>query len=381
MLQNYARYPLVVESASGCYVFDLAGKRYLDMISGIGVNALGYGHPRIAAALAEQAARCVHTSNLVYHRYQGALAERLCAMSGLDRAFFSNSGGEAMECALKAVRSHGRSLNPRKIRLVALENSFHGRSFGALAVTGHPQYRRLFEPLHPEVTFVAPNDEDGLARAVDEETAGIVLEPVLGEGGIYPLEDSFLVRARELADRHQALLVVDEAQCGLGRTGRPFAFQWSGIRPDLVVAAKPLAAGLPLGATLFTEQAAQSIPVGMHGTTCGGGPLACRVALEFLAVMEELLPHIREVGSVLRAGLESLAARHPVIAGIRSKGLMFGIQLSVPGHPILLRALERGLWLNCTHDTVLRMLPPFILTQEQAEEAIEILDQALADLN
>ena len=243
MLQNYDRYPLVVESASGCYVFDLEGKRYLDMIGGIGVNALGYGHPRIAATLAEQAARCVHTSNLVYHRYQGALAERLCAMSGLDRAFFSNSGGEAIERALKAVRAHGRSLGPRKIRLVALENSFHGRSFGALAVTGHPEYRRLFEPLHPEVTFVAPNDEDGLARAVNEETAGIVLGPVLGEGGIYPLEDSFLVRARELADRHHALLVADEAQCGLGRTGRHFAFQWSGIRPDLVVAAKPPASG------------------------------------------------------------------------------------------------------------------------------------------
>ena len=209
LLQNYSRYPLVVESASGCYVFDLDGKRYLDMISGIGVNALGHGHPRIAAALAEQAARCLHTSNLVYHRYQGALAERLCAMSGLDRVFFSNSGGEAMECALKAVRAHGRGLSERKIRLVALESSFHGRSFGALAVTGHPEYRRPFEPLYPEVTFVQPNDEDGLAAAVSEDTAGIILEPVMGEAGVYPLDDGFLRRARELADRHNALLVVD----------------------------------------------------------------------------------------------------------------------------------------------------------------------------
>jgi predicted acetylornithine/succinylornithine family transaminase len=381
LLQNYSRYPLVVESASGCYVFDLDGKRYLDMISGIGVNALGHGHPRIAAALAEQAARCLHTSNLVYHRYQGALAERLCAMSGLDRVFFSNSGGEAMECALKAVRAHGRGLSERKIRLVALESSFHGRSFGALAVTGHPEYRRPFEPLYPEVTFVQPNDEDGLAAAVSEDTAGIILEPVMGEAGVYPLDDGFLRRARELADRHNALLVADEVQCGLGRTGRPFAFQWSGIRPDLVVAAKPLAAGLPLGATLFTEKAALSLPAGAHGTTCGGGPLACRVALEFLAVMEELLPHIREVGGVLREGLESLAGRHRVITGVRSKGLMFGLQLSVPGRPILLRALELGLWLNCTHETVLRMLPPYILTREQAGEAVEILDRALTDLN
>jgi len=366
-----------VESAGGCYVFDAAGKRYLDVITGIGVNALGYGHPRIAAAFAEQAASCVHTSNLTYHRYQGALAERLCVMSGLDRAFFSNSGSEAIECALKAVRAHGRSLNPSKIRLVALEGSFHGRSFGALAVTGHPEYRRPFEPLYPEVTFVPPNDQDALARAVNEETAGMILEPVMGEAGVYPLEDSFLRRARELADRHGALLVADEVQCGLGRTGRHFAFQWSGIQPDIVATAKPLGAGLPLGATLLTNQAAQPFSAGLHGTTCGGGPLACRVALEFLSVMEELLPHIREIGDVLRAKLEWLASRHLVITGIRSKGLMFGIQLSVPARPFLLRALECGLLLNCTHDNVLRMLPPYILTPEQAGEAVEILDRAL----
>jgi acetylornithine aminotransferase/acetylornithine/N-succinyldiaminopimelate aminotransferase len=298
-------------------------------------------------------------------------------MSGLDRAFFSNSGSEAIECALKAVRAHGRSLNLGKTRLVALEGSFHGRSFGALAVTGHPEYRRPFEPMCPEVTFVPPNDEDALARAVGDDTAGIIVEPVMGEAGVYPLADSFLRRARDLADRYGALLVADEVQCGLGRTGRHFAFQWSSIQPDIVATAKPLGAGLPLGATLLTNQAAQPFSAGLHGTTCGGGPLACRVALEFLSVMEELLPHVGDIGGVLRTKLEWLASRHPIITGIRSKGLMFGIQLSAPARPFLLRALERGLLLNCTHNTVLRLLPPFILTLEQAGEAAQILDQAL----
>jgi acetylornithine/N-succinyldiaminopimelate aminotransferase len=377
LLQNYERYPLAIERGEGCYVYDVAGKRYLDMITGIGVNALGYGHPRIAAALAEQAARLLHTSNLVYHRYQGELARLLCDLGGMDRAFFSNSGSEAMECALKAVRAHGRGLSPRKLRLVALDNSFHGRGFGALAVTGNAAYRRPFEPLHPEVTFVAANDEDDLRAAFDGDVAGVIVEAVQGEAGVYPLMDSFLRLARELATRHEALLVADETQCGLGRTGKPFAYQWSGIHPDLVATAKPLAGGLPLGATLFTEQAARPFTAGLHGTTCGGNPLACRVAIEFLEVMEELLPHIAEIGGVLRAGLDALASRHEEIREIRSKGLMLGVEMDGPAREAHLAALERGLLINCAHGKVLRMLPPFVLTREQAGEALGILDKAL----
>jgi acetylornithine/succinyldiaminopimelate/putrescine aminotransferase len=228
------------------------------------------------------------------------------------------------------------------------------------------------------VTFVDPNDNIGLAKAVSDDTAGIILEPVLGEGGIYPLTVEFLQLARELATRHRAILVADEIQCGLGRTGRYFAYGTSGIRPDIVVTAKPLAAGLPLGATLFTEQAAQALPVGLHGTTFGGGPLACRVALEFLSILDELLPNIRQIGERLRAGLEEIRRRRPMVTEIRSAGLMLAIQLSRPGHDLVLRALERGLLLNCTHDTVLRLLPPYILTSEQADELLRVLDDVLA---
>ena len=228
---------MMVQSGNGCYLTDSSGRSYLDAITGIGVNALGHAHPRIVAVLLEQAPLCIHTSPLFRHPYQGALAGTLCAMSGMDRVFFSNSGTEAMEAALKAVRSRGLALHFRKTKRVALHNSFRGRTFGSLAITGQPKYQRPFEPLSPAVTFVEPNDYAGLTNAVSEETAGIVVEPVLGEGGIIPLEDDFLRLARELATRSNALLVADEVQCGLGRTGRYFAYEWSGIRPDIVVLA------------------------------------------------------------------------------------------------------------------------------------------------
>ncbi len=374
LLNNYDRYGLMVESGEGCYLRGTDGKRYLDLISGIGVNAFGYGHPRITAAIVNQAARCVHTSNLVFHRYQGMLAERLCHISGLDRAFFSNSGTEAMEAALKAVRARSY---PRPLRLVALQGSFHGRTLGALSVTGQCELRRRFDPFGCEVAFVEPNDAASLASAVHEDTAAVILEPVLGEGGINPLDVEFVKQARELTERHGAYLIVDETQCGLGRTGKYFAYQWAAIRPDIVVTAKPLAAGLPLGATLFTEDAAQWLPPHSHGTTFGGGPLACRVALEFLTLLEEQLPQIRETAVEFRDLLDALASRHPVITEIRSQGLMFGVQLSRPGRPFVDAALERGLLLNCTQGNVLRLLPPYIIQKEQMEEAVRILDEVL----
>jgi acetylornithine/N-succinyldiaminopimelate aminotransferase len=382
LLQTYDRYPVVLESGAGCHVFDTSGKRYLDAITGIGVNALGYAHPRILAVLLEQARSLVHTSNLFYHRYQGELAERLCRISGMDRVFFSSTGTEAMETALKAVRAHARAVSRKKTRLVALRNSFHGRSFGALAITGQPQYQRPFEPLCPDVTFVDPNDGVALQQAVSDDTAGIILEAVSGEGGVVPLNEDFLRRARELATRSGALLVADEIQCGLGRTGCYFAyhsaFGASGVRPDLVTVAKPLAAGLPLAATLFTESAAHALPLGTHGTTFGGGPLACRVAIEFLSVLDGLLPQIQEVGLHLMEGLQRLRRRHAHVIEVRGKGLMIGLQLAGPGRAVVERALARGLLLNCTHDTVLRLLPPFILSRQQADEIVEVLDDALA---
>jgi acetylornithine/N-succinyldiaminopimelate aminotransferase len=382
LLQTYDRYPVVLDSGAGCYVFDSSGKRYLDAITGIGVNALGYAHPRITAVLLEQAQSLVHTSNLFYHPYQGELAERLCGISGMDRVFFSSTGTEAMETALKAVRAHARTVSTKKTRLVALRNSFHGRTFGALAITGQPQYQRPFEPLCPEVTFIEPNDCVALEKVVSDDIAGVVLEAVSGEGGVVPLHDDFLRCARHVATRSGALLVADEIQCGLGRTGRYFAYQsafgTSGVRPDLVTVAKPLAAGLPLAATLFTERAAQALPLGTHGTTFGGGPLACRVALEFLSVLSGLLPQIQEVGLYLMEGLQRLRLRHAHVLEVRGRGLMIGLQLAGPGRAVVERALARGLLLNCTHDTVLRLLPPFILSRQQADEILEGLDEALA---
>jgi acetylornithine/N-succinyldiaminopimelate aminotransferase len=375
LLENYSRLPLTLESGNGCYAIDTSGKRYLDAITGIGVNALGYGHPRITAAIVEQAARCVHSSNLVFNQWQEPLARKLCAIAGMDRAFFSNSGTEAMETALKAARVHGRSrgLNRGVNQVVALKRSFHGRTFGSLAITGQPGLRCAFEPFGGEVTFVEPNDIDGLTAAIGNGCAAVVLEPVLGEGGIYPLDVPFLRAARAATAETGALLVADETQCGLGRTGRYFAYQWAGIHPDIVVTAKPLAAGVPLGATLFTESAAQCLPAHSHGSTFGGGPLACRVALEFLSVLDGLLPHIREIGEQLRRGLEDLKRRHPSMIEVRSSGMMFGIQLSRPGQPFVLEALRRGLLVNCTQETVIRMLPPFILETEQACELLQIL--------
>ena len=374
LLNNYDRYGLMVESGEGCYLRGADGKRYLDLITGIGVNAFGYGHPRITAAIVNQAGRCVHTSNLVFHRYQGMLAERLCQISGLDRAFFSNSGTEAMEAALKAVRARRY---PRPGRLVALQGSFHGRTLGSLAVTGQCELRRRFEPFGGEVAFVEPNDRASLASAVNEGTAAVILEPVLGEGGIYPLDLAFVQQARELTEACGAYLIADETQCGLGRTGKYFAYQWAAIRPDIVVTAKPLAAGLPLGATLFTEDAAQWLPPHSHGTTFGGGPLACRVALEFLSMLDEQLPQIRETAAEFRGRLDALAMRHEVVTEVRSHGLMFGMQLSRPGRPFVDAALERGLLINCTQGNVLRLLPAYIIQSEEMDEAVRILDEVL----
>src|SRR6516162_6641325 len=288
LLQNYARYPLVLARGKGCYVFDTEGRRYCDFITGIGVNALGHAHPRIVKVIREQAARLIHTSNLYYHPYQGLLAERLARMSGLDRTFFANTGTEAVEGALKLTRAHGRSIHPEKYEIVSLDNSFHGRTMGALSITGQRKYQTDFEPLLPGIKFIPVNDIAALEEVVNERTAGIFLEMIQGEGGIYPLTHEFAAKARELADRYNVLLIADETQCGVGRPGTYFAYQRSHlvILPDVVVAAKPVACGIPLGFIVANEKAAASIRPGMHGTTFGGGALACRVALEFLDMLD-----------------------------------------------------------------------------------------------
>ncbi len=380
LLQNYARYPLVLARGKGSYVYDLAGKRYLDFITGIGVNGLGHAHPRIVKVMKEQAGLLVHSSNLYYHQYQGLLAKRLCEMSGLARAFFCNSGTEAIEGAIKMIHSHGRSLNPEKYEVIALDNSFHGRSVGALSITGQPKYRQDFEPLMPGVKFVPANDLAALEAAFSDRTAGIVMELIQGEGGINPLTHEYVAKARELADRFNALLVADETQCGVGRPGTYFAYQRSHpvTLPDVVVAAKPVACGIPLGFILANEKAAAAIKPGMHGTTFGGGPLACRVALEFMDILDELLPSIQRVGGYFHLRLNELAARHSFVKEVRGFGLMVGVELAIPGKQLVLDGIAAGLLFNCTHETVLRFLPPYIVTEKQVDEAMKILAKLFA---
>jgi predicted acetylornithine/succinylornithine family transaminase len=377
VLQNYARYPLVVHRGKGALVYDIDGKRYLDFISGIGVNALGHNHPRIVKVIREQAALLIHSSNLYYHEFQGPLAKRLATVSGLQRSFFANTGTEAMEGALKMIRAHGNAISPEKNEIIALENSFHGRTLGALSVTGQPKYRLPFEPLLPGVRFIQANDMDALDAAFSERTAGIILEWIQGEGGVLPISPAFAIKARQLADHYDALLVFDEIQCGVGRPGTHFGYQLASpvVLPDVMVAAKPLACGLPLGVICCNERAAASISSGMHGSTFGGNALACRVALEFFDILDELLPQIRRVGEYFREQLRGLAAKHAFIKEIRGHGLMIGLDMTIPGKQMVLDAMEMGLLINCTHDTVLRFLPPYIITEREVDAAIEMLNR------
>src|SRR5256712_4795654 len=383
LLPTYDRQKVLFERGRGVYLWDSRGKRYLDFLSGIGVNALGHGHPVIQSTLKRQAGRLIHVSNLFFHEYQAELAKRLTKISGLDKAFFCNSGTEAWEGALKLSRALARVENNNghkaKWRLLALENSFHGRTFGSLATTGQEKYRHPFTPLVPGVGFVAFNDVDDLKRQFDGSVCAICLETIQGEGGIRPLTPEFLQVARELADRTGALLILDEIQCGLGRTGRYFAYQHYGIQPDILTVAKPLAAGLPLGALLTTNRVASGMHPGMHGTTFGGGPLACAVALEFLRTLAALLDHIRELGDYFRARLEDMPSRHSSIQEVRGMGLMLGTDLNSveTAKAVVAQLLQQGILINCTNETVLRFLPPYIIQKKHVDEVIRALDAAL----
>ena len=381
LFQNYGRYPLTIVRGEGCYVFDPAGKRYLDFISGIGVNALGHAHSRVLKAIRDQVGTLMHCSNLYYHPYQAPLAERLTQLSGLDRAFFCNSGAESVETGLKIAKGHGRKQSGDKVEIVALNDSFAGRSLGAISVTGQPKYREPFEPLIPGVRFVDPNDMDALAAAVSDNTAGIILEPILGEGGIVQLDRAFAAKAVALAKKHNALVIFDEIQCGLGRTGEHFGFQaWNSdasadpVMPDIVLLAKPLGAGVPIGCVLATDEAAQVLSAGMHGTTFGGNALACRLALEFLDVLEEILPAVRETGAYFERRLDGLVDKYDFVQGVRGRGLMRGLNLTIPGNWAVFQALERGFLINCTAGTVLRFLPPYVIEPAHIDQLIEALD-------
>ncbi|HYL45474.1 MAG TPA: aspartate aminotransferase family protein [Candidatus Limnocylindrales bacterium] len=384
LMNTYRRPPVVFTHGRGCWLYDLQGREYLDFLAGIAVNALGHAHPRMVRVIRREAGRALHVSNLFHNPYQGPLAQKLAKWSGLDRVFFTNSGTEAIEGALKLARAYAR-LNAgeggsAKPRILALENSFHGRTFGALSITHTPKYREPFEPLVPGVEFVRFNDAKDLESKFDDTVCAIVVETIQGEGGISPVSEAFWQRARALATGYGAALIADEIQCGLGRTGRKFAYQKFDLMPDIVTIAKPLAGGLPLGAFIASEKFAAAFTPGMHGTTFGGGPMVCAAALEFLSIVEKegLLAKIRERGEQLLRGLESLAARFDFIREVRGEGLMLGVDLSVEGGPIVQHALRRGLIINCTHDHILRLLPPFIIRKKDVEEFLKRFGDTLA---
>lgn len=384
LVPTYDRYRVLLEEGSGVYLRDSCGRRYLDFLSGIGVNALGYCHPAIQRTLKAQAGRLIHVSNLFFHQYQAELARRLTRISGLRRAFFCNSGTEAWEGALKFARAYARSQRRNgdkpKWRILALDNSFHGRTFGSLATTGQAKYRAPFAPLVPGVSFVAFNDVTDLKKQFDDSVCAVCVETIQGEGGIWPVSPEFLQVARSLTQKSGALLILDEVQCGLGRTGRYFAYQRYKIQPDIVTVAKPLAAGLPLGAILTTNGVAKALHPGMHGSTFGGGPLACAVAIEFLRVLDELLGHVRESGKYFRSRLDWLQTKHACVREVRGWGLMLGMELDSAerAKAAVSGMLQRGILINRTNENTLRFLPPYIIQKRHIDQVIGALDKVLS---
>ena len=383
-MNTYRRPPVVLTHGRGCRVYDSSGREYLDFLGGIAVNALGHAHPRLVRVIRREAGRAIHFSNLFQNPYQAPLAQKLVEWSGLDRVFFTNSGTEAIDGALKLARAYARAKasnvgSESKTRILALENSFHGRTFGAVSITYPAKYREPFVPLVPGVEFVRFNDVADLEAKFDKGVCAVVLETIQGEGGIFPVSDSFWQRARALATQHDAAFIADEIQCGLGRTGRYFAYQRFDSLPDIVAVAKPLAGGLPLGAIIANQQFASAFVPGMHGTTFGGGPLICATALEFLSVVEDngLVANIRERGAEIRAGLAKLAAHFDFIREVRGEGLILGVDLAIEGTEIVTKALRNGLLINCTHDHILRLLPPFIIRSKDVAEFLAKLEKSM----
>ena len=378
ILGTYARTTFHPRSGKGARITDADGREYWDLLGGIAVNALGHRHPRLVKALRDESNALLHLSNLYYHPSQGLLAERLVRASGLCRAFFCNSGTEANEAALKFARL----ANPGRAGVVALNESFHGRTLGSLSMTGHEAYRKPFEPLMPGVTFVEPNDVVALEAAVDETTGAIFLEPVMGEGGIIPLTHEFLAAARRVADRTGAILVFDEIQCGLGRTGTLFAFQNSGIVPDIITLAKPLGGGLPLGAVITGPAIEGLVKPGHHGTTFGGNPVACRLGLAVLDEIEEskLLELVNPLGAWFGTQLAKLKKRNASIVEVRGSGFMWGIELDGPAKPVVAELLAKGFVVGSARENVIRLLPPYVTPKKAFAEFIETLEQILGKL-
>jgi len=388
LIHTYDRFPVLFVAGEDVYLIDDEGNRYLDLLSGIGVNALGYSSKVLQEAIAKQSCTLINASNYYFNDKMAGLAERLTRLTGMDRAYFGNSGTEAVEAALKLARAHaglireeGRNIGTK---FLALEQSFHGRTFGSISATYKEKYRLPFGPVVPGFDFVNFNDIEDLRAKFSNDVCAILLEAVQGEGGVRPLTPEFFAEARKLADSTGALLIVDEIQAGCGRTGKWCAYQHYGIKPDITTLAKPLAGGIPMSATLCTNEVARAFHAGMHGTTFGGGPLACAVSIAFIDYFEKenLMAHINETGDYFKQQLNALAKKHPCIIDVRGFGLMLAIELDSAeiGKQAVLEMLKKHIVINCTSDTTLRFLPPYVFERKHVDAVIAGLDQVLAEL-
>jgi len=380
VLQIYRRQPVVFERGEGVRLFDDQGRSYLDFVSGIGVASLGHAHAGLARAISDQAATLIHTSNLYFHPLQGELASRLSALTGFDRAFFCNSGTEAVEACLKFARRYWHTKGDKtRTKFVAFNHSFHGRTMGSLSVTWDEPSRAPFEPLIPTVVFADAARPDDLAALVDDHTAAIIVEPIQGEGGVRPLSPALVAAISAACTRTGALLIADEVQSGSGRTGTFIYSRAIGLKPDLMSLGKALGAGVPIGAAMLTADVAAATAPGDHGTTYGGNLLACRAALTFLDVLQSgLQDSVARVSAHLFARLHALQSRHPnIVNDVRGAGFIAGLDLTVDAQAVVAAALDRGLLINRTSTTVVRLLPPYIATEKDVDEAMGILDQVL----
>lgn len=381
LLHTYNRYQIVLDKGDGVYLYDMEGKKYLDFVAGIAVFALGYNNREYNAAVKNQVDKLIHTSNYYYNVPAIEAAKKLKKASGMDRVFFTNSGAEAMEGAIKAARKYAYQKDgTTDHEIIAMNHSFHGRTMGALAVTGNPKYREAFEPLIGNVKFADLNDFDSVLSLVTDKTCAIIMEPVQGEGGLYPATETFLKQVRALCDEKDILLIFDEVQCGMGRTGYMYAWQRYQVKPDIMTSAKALGCGVPIGAFLMTQRVAQnSLSSGDHGTTYGGNPLATAAAAKVFDLYEQnhVLEHVREVAPYLEKRLEEFVAKYECIIERRGVGLMQGLLFDRPVAEIINKALEKGLLLINAGTHIIRFVPPLIITKENVDDMIDILDECI----
>jgi acetylornithine/N-succinyldiaminopimelate aminotransferase len=377
----FARYPIVLSHGEGPYVYDSEGKKYIDFLGGIAVNILGHAHPKLVAAIAAQAGKIIHCSNLYYTEAQATLAKSLAGLSGLDKVFIANSGAEANEGAMKLARKYGKTIHADKVEIITAEHCFHGRTLATLTATAQPQYQQGYEPLPGGFKHVPYNDLAALTAAMSERTCAVLLEPIQGEGGINIPDEDYLRQVRQVCDKMNALLVFDEIQTGMGRTGKMFAYQHTGIKPDIVTLAKGLGGGVPIGAFLATAQVAAAFAKGDHGTTFGGNPLASAAANTVLAVIndEGLLANAQNIGEYMLVELNKLKDKYPhLITEVRGKGLMIGMKLTRPGRDIVNQCMEQGAIINCTAGDVLRFVPPLTINKSHVDEVMAIMDKVFA---